>query len=145
MPKGIFVQLFDRERARLRGIIDFLRANLSGSSKERREYQRYPLFADAEYATAQGIFSSEIRNISLGGVYLRCMGPLLSMGARFPVTIYLGGSTSKGIVLQARVAWVDMFDEDKGMGVLFDEGQSELRAINRSIKRIKSHLATLAK
>lgn len=144
MRRGIFVQLMDRERARLEGIIKFLGKN-SSDYRERRHYQRYPFFADAEYSTAQGTFGSEIRNISKGGVYLRCMGPLLSVGAKFPVTLYLEGKPSKGIVLNSRVAWIDLFDEDKGMGVLFDKDQSELKAIGKSIKRIQKQLVKLAK
>jgi len=84
MRRGIFVQLRDRERARLDGIVKFFQKKTRGP-RERRRFQRFPLFADAEYSTAQGVFGSEIRNISEGGVYLRCLGPLLSIGARFPV------------------------------------------------------------
>ncbi len=144
MRRGSFVQLPDRERARLDGIVKFLDKSSSGS-RERRRFQRFPLFADAEYSTAQGVFGSEIRNISKGGVYLRCLGPLLSIGAKFPVTMYLEGNSSKGVVVNSKVAWIDMFDEDQGMGLLFDQDQPELKAVEKSIKRIKKQLTILAK
>ncbi len=144
MRRGIFVQLLDRERARLDGIVTFLRKDARGT-RDRRRFERLPLFTDAEYATAKGVFKSEVRNISQGGVYLRCLGPLLSIGAKFPVTLYLDGKSSKAVVLQSRVAWIDMFDDNKGMGVLFDKDQPELKAVGRSIRRIKKQLAILAK
>lgn len=141
LPKGVFVALTDRERARLDGVVKFLRSAARG--KDRRTDQRYPLFADATYATATGEFPSETRNISAGGVYLRCQGPLLSVGARFPVTLHLEGGLSRGVTLNGRVAWLDLFEDSKGMGVVFDEGQASIKHVHRAIKRIKRDLKRL--
>lgn len=141
LRKGVFVALVDRERARLDGIVKFLRSAAKG--KDRRSEQRYPLFAKATYATATGDFSSETRNISSGGVYLRCQGPLLSVGARFPVTLHLEGDHGRGTTISGRVAWLDLFDESKGMGVIFDPGESGIKHVQRAIKRIARDLKRL--
>ena len=115
----------------------------AAKGKDRRSEQRYPLFASATYATSTGEFSSETRNISSGGVYLRCQGPLLSVGARFPVTLHLEGEHSRGVKLNGRVAWLDLFEESKGMGVIFDQGQSGIKQVQRAIKRISRDLKRL--
>lgn len=141
LRKGVYVALADRERARLDGIVKFLHSAAKG--KDRRCDQRYPLFASASYTTASGEFSSETRNICTGGVYLRCQGPLLSVGARFPVTLHLEGDHSRGTTLSGRVAWLDLFDDSKGMGVIFDSDQSGIKQVQRAIKRIERDLKRL--
>jgi Tfp pilus assembly protein PilZ len=142
MPQGVYVRLGDRDRARLDGIVRFLQSGAKG--KDRRRSQRFPVFAKATYQTAQGQFQSETRNLSEGGVFLRCMGPLLTIGARFPITLYLKGDDAKGFALHARVAWIDLFTDSKGMGVVFDQDQPELKQIGKAIKRIQNQLKHLA-
>ncbi len=143
MPPGVYVNLVDRDRARLDGIVRYLRAGAEG--RDRRNHQRYPLFADAAYETADGTHRSEVRNISERGAYLRCMGPLLSVGARFPVTLYLTGERNRGVRMQARVAWIDLFDDTRGMGVSFDSDQTEIKQVSKAIKRIQRDLKNLAR
>ena len=142
LPPGVFVNLTDRDRSRLNGIIDYFASHTKG--KERRRANRFPLFAAASYSTAQGEFPSEVRNISEGGVFLRCMGPLLAIGTAFPVTIFLEGDNARGVSLTGRVAWLDMFENSKGMGVVFDQGQSGHRQVSKAIKRIKKDLKRLS-
>ena len=96
------------------------------------------------YRTAKGKFRSEIRDISKGGAFLRCTGPLLSVGATFPVTLYLEGDSDRGVEVDAQVAWLDMFDDPKGMGVVFKRGRSALKNVARTIKRIEQDLKRLA-
>ncbi len=142
MPVGVFVNLDARDRLRVDGLIRYLG---SGSkAKERRRTQRYPFFASAVYRTAKGKFRSEIRDISKGGAFLRCTGPLLSMGATFPVTLYLEGDSDRGVEVDAQVAWLEMFDDPKGMGVVFRRGRSALKNVARTIKRIEQDLKRLA-
>jgi hypothetical protein len=141
LPPGVFVNLTDRDR-RLNGIIDYFATQTVG--KERRRNNRFPMFASAPYTTAQGEYPSEVRNISEGGVFMRCMGPLLSVGASFPVTLFLEGDNSRGVSLTGRVAWLDMFQNSKGMGIVFEQGQSGQRQVSKAIKRIKKDLKRLS-
>lgn len=143
MPQGVFVKLLDRDRARLDGIVRFLQSSTKG--KDRRRHQRYPVFARAVYLTAQGEFSSETRNLCEGGAFLRCMGPLLSIGARFPITLFIKGDQTRGVELQAQVAWIDLFSDSKGMGVVFERDQPELKQVLKAVKRIRSDLDRLAR
>lgn len=138
MPPGLFVGLVDRDRARLDSIVRFLQS--SGKHKERRDHFRFPVHLEARYQTAKGSFPSETRNISRKGAFLRCMGPLLTVGASFPVTLFLDDDDTKGTQLSARVAWIDYFEDTQGMGVEFDGGQSQLRKINRLCDRLEREL-----
>lgn len=140
MPAGCFIELVQRDRARLDAIITFLR---SGGTTERRRQRRYPASFRAIYRTAKGDYVSEVRNISVGGAFLRCSGPLLTVGAKFPVVLYPSDGGLKGLELDAQVAWIDYFEDTQGMGISFVAGQSELRKVKRFVsgfeKRHKLH------
>jgi len=130
MPAGCFIELVQRDRARLDGIISFLR---NGGTGERRRQRRFPASFRAIYRTAKGDYVSEVRNISVGGAFLRCSGPLLTVGAKFPVVLYPSDGDTKGLEIKARVAWIDYFEDTQGMGISFLDGQSELRKVKRFV------------
>ncbi|MBN2496569.1 MAG: PilZ domain-containing protein [Deltaproteobacteria bacterium] len=141
MPAGMYVTLSERDRARLDGIVKYLK--MGSKSKERRRHSRLPMLVSARYQTAEGAFGAETRNLSEGGAFLRCRkGPLLTVGARFPVVLYLEGEDGKQTELDVRVAWIDLFDASKGMGVEFESGQPELRRITRALRRFQKLLAS---
>jgi len=146
IPAGVFVGLVERDRARLEGISKYLKAP---SERERRSFKRYPVSMEATYSTAKGEFSSKVSNLSQGGAFLRCMGPLLTVGARFPLILHLDqeGEKGKRLSIEVRVAWIDYFEETQGMGVIFEGGQFQLRKIKRlvggfekELKKSKAHL-----
>jgi Tfp pilus assembly protein PilZ len=130
LPEGVFVALLERERARLDGILSYLR---SMGRKERRTKTRFPVQLRAFYLTSKGEFQAEVRNISEGGAFLRCEGPLLAIGARFPVTFFAEEKQDSGISIEVEVAWIDLFKETQGMGVLFVRGGSPMRKIRKLI------------
>jgi hypothetical protein len=138
LPSGVYIKLNERERSRLGGIINHFKT--SKQLAERRKSPRFPLIAGGVYETAKGNFVSETRDISKGGVFIECDGPLISVGARFPVVLYLDGQTAKGIQLHAQVAWIELFDESKGMGLIFERGQSGIKQVYRALKRIDKQM-----
>ena len=138
MPAGVFIALVDRDRARLDSVVRYLRA--SKQNKEKRGDPRYPVLLPAKYQTNKGEFQSETRNLSRGGAFLRCSGPLLTVGAKFPIVLFLDGEAGKGISLKAKVAWIDYFEDTQGMGVVFDPGQSQLKKVYRLLDRFEKNL-----
>ena len=138
MPAGVFIALVDRDRARLDSIFRYLRS--STHLKEKRTDPRYPVLLPAKYQTSKGEFQSETRNLSRGGAFLHCKGLLLTVGAKFPVILFLDGEGGKGISLNAKVAWIDYFEDTQGMGVVFDPGQSRLKKIHRLLDKLEKNL-----
>lgn len=138
MPAGVFIALVDRDRARLDSILRYLRSNKP--NKQTRAHPRYPVLLPAKYQTSKGEFPSETRNLSRGGAFLRCKGPLLTVGARFPVILFLEGEDGKGTSLNAKVAWIDYFEDTQGMGVMFDPGQSQLKKVHRLLDKFEKSL-----
>ncbi|RME25076.1 MAG: hypothetical protein D6806_08560 [Deltaproteobacteria bacterium] len=136
-PVGTFIELLPRSRARLNSIIQFLK---SRGAHERRRQRRYPISIRAIYKTAKGDYSSEVCNLSMGGAFLHCFGPLLSVGAKFPVVLLPQGKESSKLELMARVAWIDLFEEAQGMGVAFLEGQSGLKKVKKIINEYEKKL-----
>ena len=138
MPAGVFIALVDRDRARLDSVLRYLRSNKP--NKQNRLHPRYPVLLPAKYQTSKGEFNSETRNLSRGGAFLRCKGPLLTVGAKFPVILFLEGESGKGIPLNAKVAWIDYFEDTQGMGVMFDPGQSQLKKVHRLLDKFEKSL-----
>jgi Tfp pilus assembly protein PilZ len=137
LPAGVFVGLVDRDRARLDGIVKYLE---SPGKAERRKYTRFPVNFEAIYSTSKGEFSSRIRNLSVSGAFLRCAGPLLTVGARFPIVLRTDEEKHKEIALNVRVAWLDFFEDTQGMGVVFIRGQSHLKKVRRLIETFEKNL-----
>lgn len=132
LPAGIFVGLVERERSHLEGLARFL---ASGRSRaERRRNPRYPVEIPASYGTSKGFFPAEVMNVSRAGAFLRCLGPLLSVGVRFPVKLGVGEKKDPFIQLNAQVAWIDLFEDTKGMGIGFIRGQAGIKEIERVVK-----------
>jgi Tfp pilus assembly protein PilZ len=138
MPAGVFIALVDRDRARLDSIVRYLKSNKP--NKQTRAHPRYPVLLPAKYQTSKGEFPSETRNLSRGGAFLRCNGPLLTVGAKFPVILFLDGEAGKGTSLNAKVAWIDYFEDTQGMGVMFDPGQSQLKKVHRLLDKFEKSL-----
>jgi Tfp pilus assembly protein PilZ len=138
MPAGVFIALVDRDRARLDSIVRYLKSNKP--NKQTRAHPRYPVLLPAKYQTSKGEFPSETRNLSRGGAFLRCKGPLLTVGAKFPVILFLDGEAGKGTSLNAKVAWIDYFEDTQGMGVMFDPGQSQLKKVHRLLDKFEKSL-----
>ncbi|MBW1808494.1 MAG: PilZ domain-containing protein [Deltaproteobacteria bacterium] len=137
LPQGVFVALTTRERARLDGIVSYLK---SGRTREERVDTRFPITLRATYHTSEGSFTSETRNLSKGGAYLRCFGPLFTIGTRFPLDIHVQEVNVKNIALDAQVAWIDYFEDSKGMGVAFVKGQTQLKTIRRFLGKCKREM-----
>jgi Tfp pilus assembly protein PilZ len=138
LPAGVFVVLSDRDRARLDGLLGYLRQG--EAARERRTHPRFPILLEATYLTSKGAHSSETGNLSAGGAFLRCSGPLLTIGATFPVRLFLDGPGSKPTELVAHVAWIDPFEQTKGMGVAFMPAQPALRRIHQVLRRFEGDL-----
>ena len=140
LPAGIFVGLVARDRARLDALVRCMSA--SQSHRDRRKHFRYPVFLPATYRTNKGEFSSETRNISRGGAFLRCMGPLLTVGARFSLALYLEGEKGKATTMDVQVAWIDYFEETQGMGVEFAGRRGQRKKIERFVNGLEKKLKT---
>jgi Tfp pilus assembly protein PilZ len=138
LPAGMFVVLSDRDRARIDGLLRYLRAG--GTRAERRKQPRFPILLEASYLTAKGAYRSETRNLSASGAFLRCAGPLLTVGATFPVRLFLEGAEGKAVEIVAHVAWIDPFEDTKGMGVRFAEDQPVLKRVAQLVKRFAADL-----
>ncbi|HOX45169.1 MAG TPA: PilZ domain-containing protein [Myxococcota bacterium] len=138
LPAGMFVVLSDRDRARIDGLLRYLRGG--GARSERRKQPRFPILLEASYRTAKGSHRSETRNLSESGAFLRCSGPLLTVGAAFPVRLFLDGSGGKPVEIVAHVAWIDPFEDTKGMGIRFAEDQPALKRVAQLVKRFASDL-----
>ncbi|HUU02606.1 MAG TPA: PilZ domain-containing protein [Myxococcota bacterium] len=130
MPSGVFIGLIERDRARIDGIFKFLK---SPGTRERRMHQRFHVDLDASYRTSKGAFPSSVSNLSRGGAFLRCMGPLLTVGARFPLELRPRREKTDKIPLNVRVAWIDYFEDTQGMGVVFVKGQPQLKKVQRLV------------
>ncbi len=137
LPAGMFVVLCDRDRARIDGLLRYLR---SGGARERRRQPRFPILLEASYMTTKGAFRSETRNLSMGGAFLRCSGPLLTVGAAFPVRLFLDGAEGKPLEIVAHVAWIDPFEDTKGMGIRFAEDQPAMKRVATLVKRFEADL-----
>jgi hypothetical protein len=64
----------------------------------------------------------------------------LSVGARFPVVLYTEGIDGKGTPLSVQVAWIDLFEDTKGMGVGFIRSQAGLKQVGQVVKRLEKEL-----
>jgi Tfp pilus assembly protein PilZ len=137
LPSGVFVVLTTRARANLDGIVKYLK---SGNAKEARAHTRFPIALRATYGTSEGSFTSETSNISREGAFLRCKGPLFTIGTKFPLVIYEQGENVKGLALDAQVAWIDYFKDTKGMGVTFIKGQAQLKTIRRILGKYEKEM-----
>ncbi|MBW2701354.1 MAG: PilZ domain-containing protein [Deltaproteobacteria bacterium] len=140
LPAGLFVTLSEMDADRLDGIARFF--DLSEQIRERREHERLPLLVSARYSTAKGEFDSFTRDLSRGGAFLRCKGPLMEVGARFPLRLYLLGAEGPELKLEAEVAWVDVLQAGKGMGVAFVSRSTALRKLSRTLKRLEKNFKT---
>jgi Tfp pilus assembly protein PilZ len=138
MPAGVFVGLVARDRARLDALVRYMTA--SQNRQDRRKHFRHPALLPATYRTNKGEFRSETRNISRGGAFLRCLGPLLTVGARFSLTLYLEGEKGKATALDVQVAWIDYFEETKGMGVEFAGKRGQRKKIERFVDTLEKSL-----
>ncbi len=137
LPSGVFIGLLERDRARLGGIFKFLK---SPGTRERRTYQRYPVNFDASYKTSKGAFPSSVRNLSRGGAFMHCMGPLLTVGASFPLELRPRREKTEKIPLNVRVAWIDYFEDTQGMGVVFIKGQPQLKKVQRLVDNFEKKM-----
>ena len=135
LPQGIFAALDFYERDRLKGIVQYF--SESDKLRERREHERLPLLVSARYQTAQGEYPSTTRDLSRGGAFLHCTGPLLQVGTRFPLRLYLQELDGKELELEAEVAWVDVFQAHKGMGIAFVVRSAAWRQLGRTLKKLE--------
>ena len=68
-----------------------------------RQHPRYEVSIPAECSTRQVFFSNKVRNISRGGLFLRCERPL-PLNEEVSLVLHLPG-TEKGIFATGRVVW----------------------------------------
>ena len=66
--------------------------------------------------------------------------PLMSVGARFPLVLFPNGKRARGLALDAQVAWIDLFEETKGMGVVFIRGQSMLKKVAQLVDAFEADI-----
>ena len=137
LPSGIFVGLVDRDKARLDSILKYLKTE---GKIEQRTSPRYPISLPSAYYTSQGAFSSHVKNLSVGGAFIKCDGPLFTVGTRSPLQIYLKGERVKGLTVETQVAWLDYFDETKGMGLAFIAKQPQLETIKFLVEKYEREL-----
>jgi len=136
-PAGIFVGLVDRDKARLDSIVKYLKTE---GKIENRAHPRYPIAMPSAYYTSQGAFSSQLTNLSIGGAFIKCDGPLFTVGTRSPLQIYIKGERVKGLTVETQVAWLDYFDETKGMGLAFVAKQPQLETIKFLVEKYEREL-----
>jgi len=138
LPRGLFVALADGEQSRLEGFMHFMRHNPDLSIV--RAYPRLPAFVQALYLTNRGSFSAMTRNISMGGAFLKCSGPLLPIGARTTITLDLLEQEHAGIELKSEIVRFEPLLESQAIAVRFDSGQADLSQLARAIKTIQKDL-----
>lgn len=132
LPRGLFVALSDGEQSRLEGFINFMKQNTQISIV--RAYPRLPVFIPAHYLTNQGSHPALTRNLSMGGAFLKCFGPLLSVGARTDVMLSLKGQKPEHINLKSEVVRFVPLPGNQAIAVRFTPGQSGLSRLERAIK-----------
>ena len=139
LPRGLFVALADGEQARLEGFINFMKLNPQISIV--RAYPRLPVFLPAHYLTNQGPYPATTRNLSMGGAFLKCSGPLLSKGARTDIMLNLQGHKPGNINLKSEVVRFIPLPGNQAIAVRFTPGQSSLSKLERAIKMIQIDLS----
>jgi Tfp pilus assembly protein PilZ len=128
LPAGVFVGLIERDRIRIKSIIRYLQ---SDKRLERRKSVRYQIPLRASYKTSKGEFQSEVRDISKTGAFIRCHGPLLPLGAQFPLVLLAEHGEDKGVSVTAQVAWIDYLEQNLGMGVVFVGSKFQVKKIEK--------------
>lgn len=97
-------------------------------SSERREYERYDVNIDVNYAEGENFLFSYVENISEMGIFIRSDSPL-AIGTLLKMKL---GKGDEVIEIQGRVVWVNPVKADgdnpnPGMGVEFEELSDEMR------------------
>ena len=138
LPRGLFVALADGEQSRLEGFMHFMNQNTEISTV--RAYPRLPVFVQAHYLTSQGPHPAETRNVSMGGAFLKCAGPLLPVGARTSIILNLEEQINRGLELMSEIVRFEPLLESQAMAVRFEPGQSNLSQLARVIKNIQKDL-----
>jgi len=128
LPPGVFVRMTKQDMTRLDASIRYL---TDSGAEERRRQPRYPIKLSGLYATSKGEFQCQTLDLSRGGAFVRCMGPLLIIGDVFPLVLYPEEEGGKGVVISVRVAWIEFVEERRGMGVAFVDSKSHLKKIFR--------------
>ena len=139
LPRGLFVALADGEQSRLEGFLGFMKQHPQLSIV--RAYPRLPVFMPAHYLTNQGPYPALTRNLSMGGAFLKCSGPLLSVGAHTDVMLSLQGQKPENINLSSEVVRFDPLPGHQAIAVQFAPGQTSLAKLERAIKRIQIELS----
>ena len=71
---------------------------------------------------------------------MKCLGPLLTVGARFPIELRPRREKTDKIPLNVQVAWIDYFEDTQGMGVVFIKGQPQLKKVQRLVDSFEKGL-----
>jgi Tfp pilus assembly protein PilZ len=138
LPRGLYVSLAEGEQSRLEGFMHFM--NRSPEISTARAYPRFPVFIPAEYLTAKGSHKATTRNISMGGAFLKCEGPLLPEGSRTNIILDLSNQKDKGLELKSEIVRFEPQIENQAIAVRFEPGQSNLSQLARAIKTIQKDL-----
>jgi uncharacterized protein (TIGR02266 family) len=109
-------------------------------SEERREFNRVEIETPVKYSNANAFFYEYIKNISLGGTFIKT-STFLPVGTRFKFLIQLPGSDSQ-LTLNAEVVWIREREEEspkgilpQGMGIRFVfESEEEERRFKKNIE-----------
>jgi Tfp pilus assembly protein PilZ len=138
LPRGLFVALSGKEKRRLADAVAYLNKNTGDRGV--REHSRFPVFVKAHYRTDRGIHPAITRDISIGGAFLQCKGPLLPVGSKTEVTLNLQWHKRENIELLAEVVRFDPLPESLGLAVRFKPGQPGLKKLSRFLDGIQSDL-----
>ncbi|MFC1654715.1 PilZ domain-containing protein [Myxococcota bacterium] len=138
LPRGLFVALADGEQARLEGFVHFM--SRSPEISVIRAYPRLPVFVQAHYLTAKGTHTALTRNVSIGGAFLKCAGPLLPVGSRTSIILNLEEQIDRGLELMSEIVRFEPLLESPAIAVRFEPGQSNLAQLARAIENIQKDL-----
>lgn len=139
LPRGLFVSLDDKDRRRLTDAVGYLKNASRG--KGVRQHSRFPLFVRAHYRTDRGVYPAVTRDLSLGGAFLDCKGPLLPVGTNTEITLNLQWHKRENIELLAEVVRFDPLPESLGFAVRFKPGQPALGRLVRFVEDIQGDLS----
>ncbi|MBW1810581.1 MAG: PilZ domain-containing protein [Deltaproteobacteria bacterium] len=136
-PSDVFIGLVEHDRTRLDSIFKYLKTE---SKIEHRAHPRYPISMPSAYYASMGAFSSQVKNLSVGGAFIKCDGPLFSIGTHSSLQIFVEGDRVKGLTLKTKVAWIDNSEDAKGMGLAFIAKQPQLETIKFLVEKYEREL-----
>lgn len=138
LPRGVFVTLAEEEKSRLEGFVKYM--DRSPEISIVRAYPRFPVFLEAHYLTDKGPYPATTRNLSMGGAFLNCEGPLLPVGARTSIMLNLEEQINRSLELKSEIVRFEPLIESPSIAVRFEPGQANLSRLAQAIRQIQTDL-----